>query len=400
MKRIFTSIVIIAVMLMTFTFPVFAASSAEVLELPNLKIIIDGKQVKCENTPLLVQGNTMLPLREMASILGVPNDDEHIVYSHKDKSVTILNGETKIVVYIGKLDAYVNDEPYELNVAPIIYGKGYTYVPFRFVAESLGKKVFWDGSANAVLICDADKFDNVKTIMTKYTEAMEKAQKYKMNMDITMDVYTETFSAKAKAETNIAMDTANKKMDMQMVMDVLGMQIKTQYYFADNTSYIQDPITQEWVKTVLLPSEYEEMLKQQGNYEIMQIDDDVVCAGLSQAESQDENEILIKGDVFLAGLFEKIMSQQNLGDQLDNEQQILVENCSVEIALDKNTYLLKSMVMTMKVVIPEAYGDDVSVTIEAKANATCSDYNGDFEIVIPDEVLESAVEAKETSRMF
>jgi len=174
MKKIFISIVIIAAMLMTFAGSVFAASSAEALELPNLKIIVDGQQVKCENTPILVQSNTLLPLREMASILGVPNDDEHIIYNGTEKSVTILNEQTKIVVYIGKLEAYVNDEPYTLKAAPIIYGKGYTYVPFRFIAEALGKKVLWDGSTQTILICDTDKFDSIKSIIAKSNEASGK----------------------------------------------------------------------------------------------------------------------------------------------------------------------------------------------------------------------------------
>lgn len=250
MKKIFVSLVIIAAILMTFTGSLFASSSAEAVELPNLKIIVDGKQVKYENTPILVQGNTLLPLREMAAILGVPNDDEHIVYNNNDKSVTIFDGQTKIVAYIGKIDAFVNDEPYKLKVAPVIYGKGYTYVPFRFIAEALGKKVLWDGSADAILICDADRFDNIKAIMTKSNEVSEKVQKCKMSMDAAIDIYTETINSKFGVLINYALDKTNKKMDMQLIMDMLGMKIKTQYYYADNVSYTQDPFTQEWEKTV------------------------------------------------------------------------------------------------------------------------------------------------------
>ncbi len=395
MKKTLLSLVIIAAMLMTSVGSVFAASSEEALELPNLKIIVDGKQVKCENIPILVQSNTLLPLREMAAILGVPNDDEHIIYNNSDKSVTILNGQTKIVVYIGKLEAYVNDEPYMLKVAPIIYGKGYTYIPFRFIAEALGKKVLWDGSASAILICDTDKFDNIKTILTKSNEASEKAYKYKISMDVDMDMYSELISTKVGMAINSAIDITDKKMDMQLVMDMLGMQIKTQYYYADNAVYIQDPFTQEWVKTVYPPNEYEMALKQQSNYEMMQFED-TICAGLNQIESTDENEILLKGDVFLTDFYNSIMNQQSLGDEQETDQETIMEACTIEMAFDKNTYLVKSMLMTMKLTQTE---DNEDVTMDVVVNLTYSDYNGDFEIIIPEEVIESALEGEGESEL-
>lgn len=392
MKKFFVSLVLIAAMFMTLIGSVFAATSAEILELPNLKIIVDGKQAKCENTPILVQNNTLLPLREMATLLGVPNDDEHIIYNNNDKSVTILSGQTKIVVYIGKLDAFVNDEPYEQKVAPIIYGKGYTYIPFRFIAESLGKKVLWDGSTNAILIYDVDKFESIKAIMTKSNEALEKAHKYKMSMDIAMDIYSETISTKAGIVINCAIDTADKKMDMQLVMDILGMQIKTQYYYADNASYSQNPLSQEWEKTVYLPSEYEMVLEEQGNYGMMQFEE-TIFAGLNQIESTNENEILLKGDILLEDLFSNIMNQQSLGVDQEIEQQT-IEASAIEIVLDKNTYLIKSMLMTMKLAPSEEQEDNGELTVDATVSVTFSDYNGNFEIIIPEEVIEAAVEAE------
>jgi hypothetical protein len=388
MKKIIVSLIIMAAILMTFTGSLFASSSEEAVELPNLKIIVDGKLVKCENTPILVQGNTLLPLREMAAILGVPNDDEHIIYNNIEKSVTIINGQTKIVVYIGRLDAFVNDELYELKVSPVIYGKGYTYIPFRFIAEALGKKVLWDGSADAILICDADKFDNIKAIMTKSNEASEKVQKCRVSMDVAMDIYSETISTKVGMVINYAIDKANKKVDMQLIMDMLGMQIKTQYYYADNVSYSQNPFTQEWEKTVYMPSEYEMVLEHQINSEAMQLND-TICAGINQIESTDENEILLKGDVFLTELFDSIMSQQMLGDEQEIDQNVLFEECTLEITLDKNTYLVKSMLMTMKVTQQDDLED---FAVDAVIEYTFSDYDGDFEIIVPDEVIESAVE--------
>lgn len=71
----------------------------------------------------------------------------------------------------------------------------------------------------------------------------------------------------------------------------------------------------------------------------------------------------------------------------------MFEKCTIEITLDKNTYLVKSMLITMKLT------DSQDFTVDAVINITYSDYNGDFEIIIPEEVIETAVEAEGTTKM-
>jgi len=208
---------------------------------------------------------------------------------------------------------------------------------------------------------------------------------------MTMDIYSETINAKMGIVVNYAIDTANKMMDMQMIIDMLGMQIKTQSYYTDNVCYAQDPFTQEWHKKVYLPDEYEMLFRQQSNYEMIQFED-TLYAGLNQIESTDENEILLAGDVLLMDLYNSLVQQQSLSYGLD--QKAVFETCSFEMTLDKNTCLIKNMLMIMKLKQSEVneYGDDVDVTMDVVVNLDYSDYNGDFEIVVPEEVIEKAVD--------
>ncbi len=55
----------------------------------------------------------------------------------------------KIVLYIGKTTAYVDEKPQTLDVAPRLVGD-YTMLPIRFVGEALEMKVDWSPSAKTV----------------------------------------------------------------------------------------------------------------------------------------------------------------------------------------------------------------------------------------------------------
>jgi Copper amine oxidase N-terminal domain. len=50
----------------------FGASKIEALLYPNLKVTVDGKQVKLDSTPIVAEGRTYLPLRELGEkVMGM-----------------------------------------------------------------------------------------------------------------------------------------------------------------------------------------------------------------------------------------------------------------------------------------------------------------------------------------
>lgn len=53
---------------------------------------------------------------------------------------------------IGDRTAYVNGKPITLSVAPFISSEGSTYVPLRFISETIGAKVGWDAQNFVALI--------------------------------------------------------------------------------------------------------------------------------------------------------------------------------------------------------------------------------------------------------
>ncbi len=390
MRKALMSISILVAVVIVFTGSAFAAPTGKITELPDLKIIVDGKQTECKNVPILLNGSTLLPLRELATILGVQDDDQHIIYEPSNKSVTILKDETTIVVYIGKLNAYVNGQSQTLSAIPVIYGKGSTYIPFRFVAEALDKKVIWDGPSKTILLCDAAKFDSIKAIMDKVAAEFKKVSKYKMDVGISVDMKSEMVSTKMGINAAADIDNANKKMHMLIDMDMLGMQIKTENYFADNASYTHNPYDGTWEKKVYLKPEYDRAFESESSSIVLK-SDDAFCAGLDQVESSNANEILLKGVVNNNSLYQGLLDQQGLGGEEGITEDTGFGSYTIEISIDKNTYLINSMVITMK---SEQTENDVGTAMNMTAKATYSDYNGSFEVVVPENVLKNAVETE------
>ncbi|MGE5613343.1 MAG: DUF6612 family protein [Bacillota bacterium] len=370
---------------------VFAAEAVQApnpIEVPDIRIIMDGRLEQFEKVPVSVNNRTLLPFRELLVKLGVPNDDEHIIYNHAEKSVTVWYGQTKIYLRIGQNEAFVNDEPITLDVAPILY-KNSTYVPLRFLAESMGKKVVWDGASRAVLICDAEKYNNIKQIMDKSAKEMAKVKKYKLDMNVICNIESDDFSGDIAIDSSMLVDMLNKKMNTNQLINFLGMQMSTEIYFADNASYTLSSFQDNWSKKIYADTEYDEFFKTQSNViENEDILSDILLVGLNQVNSENDDEILFIGDVLSLDLIVKALSQQDLDYTRDIDEDITYDDFSMAISLNKTTYLINYISFSMKILQHESENED-GVTMSAKVEY--SDYDGDFVITVPEDVIENAV---------
>ena len=68
--------------------------------------------------------------------------------------VSTFGGKTEVKLQIGNKTGYVNGEAKKLDAAPIIRNSR-TMLPVRFVAESLGATVGWDGATSTVTVTTA-----------------------------------------------------------------------------------------------------------------------------------------------------------------------------------------------------------------------------------------------------
>lgn len=87
-------------------------------------------------------GYTMLPLRAVATALGVPN--ESVLWDGATRTVTIMYGSKVIVMTVGQKTMYLNGSPVPASAAPEITNER-TFLPVRDLGTALGvSDLTWD----------------------------------------------------------------------------------------------------------------------------------------------------------------------------------------------------------------------------------------------------------------
>ncbi|MGN7381957.1 copper amine oxidase N-terminal domain-containing protein [Paenibacillus sp. SAFN-117] len=111
-----------------------------------IKVLIDKKLLSFEQPPVLIDGNTLVPMRAIFEQLGAK-----IEWNQEEYSVTATKGNTTIYLKIGDKQAKRNGETINLEV-PAQLVQSNTMVPVRFISESLGAHVEWDDMTKTVVI--------------------------------------------------------------------------------------------------------------------------------------------------------------------------------------------------------------------------------------------------------
>lgn len=114
-----------------------------------LKVLINGKQVVSDVPATMMASRTMLPFRAVFNALGV--DDGSIKWNQQSKCIEVNNGSGYIFLAVGGTIALVNGNPVTLDAPPYIE-RGRTFVPVRFVCETLGADVQWYENTKTVSI--------------------------------------------------------------------------------------------------------------------------------------------------------------------------------------------------------------------------------------------------------
>ncbi|MDR1558766.1 MAG: copper amine oxidase N-terminal domain-containing protein [Clostridiales bacterium] len=86
---------------------------------------------------IIENSRTLVPLRFISENLGA-----QVGWDDATRNVTITDGSNKIELVIGNNKPTLNGKVIQIDAAPKIFND-YTYVPLRFIAESLNCKVDW-----------------------------------------------------------------------------------------------------------------------------------------------------------------------------------------------------------------------------------------------------------------
>ena len=147
-KRINRFITIITVLMLLLSFPVYAEGLPAAVS-----VTIDGQPVMFPDAqPYIVNGRTMIPIRFISENMG-----GKVSWEQSTKTVTLKQGSITIVLEIGKTSAAVVDSSTSkrgtkiFDAAPVIKDSR-TFVPLRFVSETMGCGVSWDNNTKTVAI--------------------------------------------------------------------------------------------------------------------------------------------------------------------------------------------------------------------------------------------------------
>lgn len=145
MKKIAALFTALIVAVSLFASVSFAAS--------DLKLQVNGKSVEFQfGEPFIEDGRSLVPLRDLLVELGVPNDEEHIVWDNKEQSVTATKGDKTVKLSVGAKQIFLNGQKISTLEVPATNKDGRVYLPARAVAEAFGYYVGFDSDTSTILV--------------------------------------------------------------------------------------------------------------------------------------------------------------------------------------------------------------------------------------------------------
>ncbi len=113
---------------------------------------VNGSLRTMDTAPMIREGRTLLPIRFIAEPLGGA-----LGWDTAQQKAIVAMGTKEVELWIGQNRARVNGvyqyiDSYNHNVVPIIVPPGRTMLPLRFIAETLGCRVDWNGATQEVTV--------------------------------------------------------------------------------------------------------------------------------------------------------------------------------------------------------------------------------------------------------
>jgi len=90
---------------------------------------------------------TLVPIRFVSEALGA-----NVKWDAATRKVTIEDGKKTIVLFLGAKKVLLNGTMQTIDCAPLALAPGRTFVPLRFVSETLGAVVDYDNTTQNIEI--------------------------------------------------------------------------------------------------------------------------------------------------------------------------------------------------------------------------------------------------------
>ena len=226
--------------------------AADVAEVPNVKIVINGVPGVYSDVALEINNRIMLPFREILTKLGVTNDDEHIVWNDDEESITVYDGPNIVKLQIGNSYMSVNGMETKFDAAPYFYANNNrSYVPVRAISELLDKQIMWEESTSTVYIRDKTNYAETLALLEKMRDA-KKMTKIQALSESALNLRISSESAplpgagedgvlRASMEMSqmLLSDLDNNIMHIKQLTGIDGVNIGSEMFFYKNRVFMK-----------------------------------------------------------------------------------------------------------------------------------------------------------------
>lgn len=397
-RKWFTSLVLALLITMVTVFPAMAEEK--------IGLKVNGDAVTFA-TLHLIDGHSMIPVASFARFSGATLERK------SDEIIKISQGGKVLTMTTGSKEAMLGDAAAILPVAPVTRGED-VFVPLRFVCESFGYEVGWDGVQRTVSLTRSEARDGLSLmeILAKSTQAGLSANTYTMDglANIKMAVSTNGVKIDEVSQnitTRITGQIQNDPMEIYMKQVIgpvmAGMpEMVVEVYMTEEKMYMKAPAADGtepvWMAQKMpIPAEF---FKQQQDIQsdplkaaqqmkelgvMMNFGDDTVIDGKSYYVINATLDI----NKFREG-YEKMMKQALQGipaagspDEMQQQIMKLMETASLDyyytVYVNKETFITDivkfKFIMDFAMSVPA--GEGMPAPVEMNMNM---DVKGDFKI--------------------
>jgi len=203
-----------------------------------------------DNQPFVIQGKVvqerlLVPVRTVSAGLGA-----EVIWNQTAKTITVLQGDTEVLLKINSNTVMLDGKEMTIDV-PAQIEQGVTYVPIRFVSQTLGGTVAWDASnrtadisldGKQVRVATESTFNNsklpqstVNTLIKKANEATDLSAFSQIRAHF-KPYFTDSFINKLIQQKGLKIKTTFTETAFSYSADKAGYITQTSTN-ADNTAY-------------------------------------------------------------------------------------------------------------------------------------------------------------------
>lgn len=382
----------------------FAPFQAAAATNSNVKIVIDGEALILDHaSSAFVKNNrTLVPVRGVFEQLGLEVD-----WNASAKRATIKGEDLTIKMKLGSSQVVVNGQTITVDV-PVAIKQNRLFIPLRFVVEEAGFTVDWNQAKRTVYLKKeqpGEIVSDTEAFLKDLIEANQNLTSYSGDFFIkqSMNMMGEEMEMDMNMQMDVVMDPFGLYQYMTMTMAEIDEEYISESYLTEAGFFVYDSAFDQWIQyddsmyTDLLGMS-ESQMDPTAQFELMQS----YMEDLKVYEQEDTYELHfeVSGEGF-QDLLDFILNAPDLGLEEEALEDFNVDfdinSMSIVTVLDKKTLFPLSEKMDSDMTISV---DGEEMHLVQHAQSSYSNHNEVEEIVIPQEVIHSAITFEEYLKLI